>query len=300
VVGSIGSLVLDVTIAPQEGWPPAGFAEDGPEGGPPPSKQEKLRLDDDRDASIRIGGGGQAANFCAWSAALGEGARLVTRVGNDDLGTRLIAEIEAGGVEVRAVRSPEPTGAIAVLIGPGGERTFARQEKAVFGLRPEDVEEGWFRGLSLLHVPAYSLFAEPLASTTRRAVEIARDSGAIISIDLSSAAGIREYGGARLALDLAMLHPELVFANEAEAAELGAPLEGMAKVPVVKLGTRGARVFGRRVPASKVEAVDATGAGDAFAAAFCSAYLDGATPLEAAGRAVLVGAFAVTRMGARP
>jgi ribokinase len=97
-----------------------------------------------------------------------------------------------------------------------------------------------------------------------------------------------------------MLQPELVFANEAEAAELGAPLEGMAKVPVVKLGTRGARVFGRRVPASKVEAVDATGAGDAFAAAFCSAYLDGATPLEAAGRAVLVGAFAVTRMGARP
>jgi len=149
-------------------------------------------------------------------------------------------------------------------------------------------------------VPAYSLFAEPLASTTRRAVEIARADGAIVSIDLSSAAGIREYGGARLALDLAMLHPELVFANEAEAAELGAPLEGMAKVPVVKLGTRGARVFGRRVPASKVEAVDATGAGDAFAAAFCSAYLDGATPLEAAGRAVLVGAFAVTRMGARP
>ena len=74
----------------------------------------------------------------------------------------------------------------------------------------------------------------------------------------------------------------------------------MAKVPVVKLGTRGARVFGRRVPASRVDAVDATGAGDAFAAAFCSAYLDGATPLEAAGRAVLVGAFAVTRMGARP
>jgi ribokinase len=49
-----------------------------------------------------------------------------------------------------------------------------------------------------------------------------------------------------------------------------------------------------------VEAVDATGAGDAFAAAFCSAYLDGATPLEATGRAVLVGAFAVTRTGARP
>ena len=187
-----------------------------------------------------------------------------------------------------------------MLIGPGGERAFARQERAAFGLRPDDIEEGWFRGLSLLHVPAYSLFAEPLASTARRAVEIARDSGALISVDLSSAAGIREHGGARLALELALLRPELLFASEAEAKELGAPLEGMAKVPVVKLGTRGVRVYGRRVPASKVETVDATGAGDAFAAAFCSAYLDGATPLEAAGRAVLVGAFAVTRMGARP
>ena len=278
MVGSIGSLVLDVTIAPEG----------------------QLRLDDDRDASIRIGGGGQAANFCAWSAALGEGARLVTRVGRDELGERLIAEIEAGGVEVRAVRSPEPTGAIAVLLGPGGERTFARQERAVFGLRPEDVEEEWFLGLSLLHVPAYSLFVEPLASTARKAVEVAREGGALISVDLSSVAGIREYGGARLALELALLRPELVFASEAEADELGAPLEGMAKVPVVKLGTRGVRVYGRRVPASRVETVDATGAGDAFAAAFCSAYLDGATPLEAAGRAVLVGAFAVSRMGARP
>jgi ribokinase len=278
VVGSIGSLVLDVTIAPEG----------------------QLRLDDDRDASIKIGGGGQAANFCAWSAALGESSRLVTRVGDDDLGRRLVAEIEAGGVEVKAVLSPEPTGAIAVLVGPGGERTFARQERSALGLRPEDVDEAWFKGLQLLHVPAYSLFAEPLASTTRKAVEVARAGGALISVDLSSAAGIRDYGGARLALDLAMLRPELVFASEAEAAELGAPLDGIAKVPVIKLGTRGVLVFGRRVPASKVDTVDATGAGDAFAAAFCSAYLDGATPLEAAGRAVLVGAFAVTRMGARP
>ena len=278
MVGSIGSLVLDITVAP------AG----------------QLHLDDDSDASIKIGGGGQAANFCAWSAALGEGARLITRVGDDDLGRRLVSEIEVGGVEVKAVLGDQPTGAIAVLLSPTGERTFARQERSVTGLRPEEIEERWFTDLSLLHVPAYSLFSEPLASTTRRAVEIARGAGAIISVDLSSAVGIREFGGARLALELAMLHPELIFASESEAAELGAPLEGMAKVPVVKLGTRGARVFDRRVPASKVEAIDATGAGDAFAAAFCSAYLDGATPLEAAGRAVLVGAFAVTRMGARP
>lgn len=278
MVGSIGSLVLDVTIAP-----------DG-----------ELRLDDDRNASIRIGGGGQAANFCAWSAALGEPARLVTRVGSDALGDRLVAEIEAGGVEVKAVRGAEPTGAIAVLVGPDGQHSFARQPDAVLGLRAEDLNQEWFGDLALLHVPAYSLFSEPLASAARKAIAAARDGGALISVDLSSAADLRDHGGGRMAHELAELRPELLFARESEAAELGLPLEQIAKVPVLKLGTRGAQVFNRRVPASKVEAIDATGAGDAFAAAFCTAYLDGATPLEAAGRAVLVGAFAVTRMGARP
>jgi ribokinase len=112
--------------------------------------------------------------------------------------------------------------------------------------------------------------------------------------------GIRDYGGARMAYELALLQPELLFATEAEAAEVGAPLEGLAKLPVLKLGARGCRVFGRVVPAPAVQELDGTGAGDAFAAAFCAAYLDGATPLEAAGRAVLVGARAVSQLGARP
>ncbi len=278
MVVSIGTLVVDVKVKPQG----------------------QLRLDHDQEASIRLGGGGQAANFCAWSAALGEQVRLITRIGKDEAGRRLVAEIEAGGVDVKAVRSDEPTGAMVVLVAPTGKRTSARQQGAALGLRPEELEPEWLHGCGLLHIPAYSLFSEPIATASRRAAELARDQGAILSIDLSSAAGVRAYGGARLALDLAMLRPELLFASEAEAAELGTPLEGLAKVPVVKLGVRGARVFDRIMPASRVVAVDATGAGDAFAAAFCSAYLDGATPLEAAGRAVLVGAFAVTRMGARP
>jgi sugar/nucleoside kinase (ribokinase family) len=278
LIASIGELLLDVTITPE-----------GP-----------LRADDDRDASVRIGGGGQAANFCAWAASLGERARLVTKVGDDEAGRRLVAEIQAAGVEVLAVRGPEPTGAVAVLVGEDGERSLARQRGAATSLRREDLQPAWFEGVSLLHVPAYSLFREPLAASARRAMDLTRARGGLISIDLSSAADLREYGGPRMAHDLGRLRPEMLFATEREMAELGVPLEGLAKVPVVKLGSRGCLVFGRRFPAPPVEEVDGTGAGDAFAAAFCVAYLDGATPPEAAGRAVLVAAGAAAKRGARP
>ncbi len=247
---SVGELLLDVTTAPEG----------------------QLSLDDDREASISFGGGGQAANFCAWAASLGERARLITRVDSGESARRLLAEIEAGGVEV----------------------------KAVAGSGPQELEEEWFDGAELLHLTACSLFTEPLAAAARRAMDAVRARGSMVSVDLSCAAGHREQGGARLAYDLARVRPELLFATEAEAAGLGVPLEGLAKVPVVKLGARGCRVFGRRVPAPVVSEVDGSGAGDAFAAAFCAAYLDGATPLEAAGRAVLVGARAVTKAGAGP
>lgn len=280
MIAALGPLVLDVTIAPEG----------------------QLRLDDDRDASIDVGGGGQAANFCAWCAALGEKARLITKVGSDRLGQRLVEELEQSGVEVKAARGQEPTGAIAVLLGPQGERTFARQPGASLQLAADEVEESWLDGVELIHLPAYSLFKEPIAGAARKAVETLRSKNrkAILSIDLSSAADIEQYGGARLALELTMLRPELLFASEPEAQALEAPLEGIAKVPVIKRGANGARVFDRNIPAHRVELKDATGAGDAFAAAFCSAYLDGASPLEAAGRAVLVGALAVGRKGARP
>jgi sugar/nucleoside kinase (ribokinase family) len=278
LIAAIGELVLDVTIAPEDDLIP----------------------DDERDARIRIGGGGQAANFCAWAASLGEPARLLTRVGDDEAGRRLVAELGEGGVEVLAARGPEPTGAIAVLLGPDGRRTFARQQGAGRGLRPEDVQAAWLAGVRLLHVSAYALFGEPSASAVRRAAELAREEGALLSVDLGSAADVRAFGAARLASTLTELRPELLFGTEPEMAELGAPAGSVGAVPVVKLGPRGCRVLGRRVPAPAVDAVDGTGAGDAFAAAFCVAYLDGATPLEAAGRAVLVAARAVTQMGARP
>jgi sugar/nucleoside kinase (ribokinase family) len=278
VLVSIGDLVLDVSIVPQA----------------------PLEPNDDTPASITIGGGGQAANFCAWAAALGEPARLVTRIGDDESGKRLVADLEARGVEVRAVWAAEPTGAIAVLIAPDGARTMATQRGASVGLSPADLDEAWFRDAQLLHVPAYSLFLEPLASATRAAIRIVREAKGMLAVDLSSAAGLRAYGPSRMAYVLARLTPEVLFATEKEAATLAVPLESLAQVPVLKRGALGCTVFGREIASPDVQAVDPTGAGDAFAAAFCVAWLRGATPVEAAESAVSAASRSVSLVGARP
>src|ERR1700674_2032373 len=124
LIVSIGDLVLDIAIVPEGA----------------------LVADDDSPATITMGGGGQAANFCAWVAALGEPVRLVTRVGDDERGHQLVAGMKEFGVEVFPVWGQEPTGAVAVVVGPGGERSMATQRGASIGLRPEDLRQLWFKG----------------------------------------------------------------------------------------------------------------------------------------------------------
>jgi ribokinase len=278
LIVSLGDLLQDITIVPEA----------------------PLCPDDDTPATIALGGGGQAANFCAWTAALGDGARLVTRVGDDETGRRLVADLEARGVDVRAVWAAEATGSIAVLVDGEGRRTMATDRGASVGLSPDDLEDGWFHDARLLHVPAYSLFVEPISSAARAAIRAVRAVKGMLAVDLSSAAGLRAYGPSRMAYVLARLTPEVLFATEAEAATLAVPLDSLAQVPVLKLGAAGCRVFGKTIAAPDVDAVDPTGAGDAFAAAFCSAWLRGAAPVEAAQHGVDAATRSVLLAGARP
>jgi sugar/nucleoside kinase (ribokinase family) len=103
-----------------------------------------------------------------------------------------------------------------------------------------------------------------------------------------------------MAYVLARLSPEVLFATKAEAQTLAVPLESLAQVPVLKLGRAGCVVYGHSIPAPEARVIDSTGAGDAFAAAFCVAWLHGATPIEAAERAVEAASESVTVPGARP
>ena len=223
----------------------------------------ELAVGGDVPAETRLLPGGQAANVAAWVAHLGERARFLGKRG-DDLVSRLVTEeLRARDVEVIGPVVTGRGGVVVALVGPDGERTMASDRGVSVELSPEEIAGGWLV-CDHLHVSGYSLASEPQRSGVEAAVRHAREHGARVSVDLAAATVVGAVGDAFREV-LRRLEPDLVFCNEDEERALGGPLDGPAWI--VKLGARGARVGRDHYPATTVPyVVDATGAGDAFAA----------------------------------
>jgi sugar/nucleoside kinase (ribokinase family) len=218
--------------------------------------------------------GGSAANVAAAAARLGFPARFLGQVGVDPIGGALVADLAATGVETGFVRRGGRTGTIVVLVDPSGERTMLTDREACSELSEPDPL--WLDGVSILHVPMYSLADGPMAATARTLITWAHERGVAVSIDVSSVALIVERGRAAVHRLLADLRPSLVFANAGEAEVLGIVDQVAGAVTVVKHGAAPAVVHTSRgrheIPAESVgEVTDTTGAGDAFAAGFLTA-----------------------------
>ena len=238
----------------------------------------------DTDAAISAGVGGQAANVAAWVAELGGTARLIAARGND-LAAQLVAgELARRRVDLVGPLLDGPTGVVVSLSAGGSKRSMLTDRGVGPRLAAADIDAGWLADFTWLHLPAYSLVAEPV----RAAALAAAAQATRLSVDLSSTAALVGYGVGRFRELIGRLGPEVVFGNEAEVALVG-DLPGSEVV--VKLGRRGVRAGGISYPARPTQPVDATGAGDAFAAGYLVGGVD--LGLEAAARAV-------AKMGAMP
>jgi sugar/nucleoside kinase (ribokinase family) len=226
-----------------------------------------------------------------------------------------VAALREDGVLVRAVR---PAGArtarIGMLVDPAtGDRSFVAERGAADLLRPVDLDPAWFRGLSLLHLPAYSLLGAPLGDAGRAAVGRARAAGARVSLDLASAGPLLADGRAAAHALVRDVAPDLLFTNAPEAAAfLGradpAPLLDFAPLAIVKRGAGGATLLARgpggAAPGVRLEVAtrprvvaDTTGAGDAFDAGFLASWLaaGAVTTPDVLRRAVVAGHRAAGR-----
>ncbi len=235
---------------------------------------------DDTHGQTRAGAGGQAANVAAWAAALGAEARFVGKRGADGAGELVESDLLRRAVDVLGPPPVGRNGVVVSLVDVDGNRTMVSDRGAAPELAPDELEPEWFDRADWLHLSGYSLMGEPIGSAAERAVQLAREAGARISVDLSSVNLIREFGRDQLAERLARMKPDVVFGNEAEHEELPVATD----LRITKRGPRGASMDGQHLPPVPGEVVDTTGAGDALAAG----YLVGGPQLamEAAARCI--------------
>jgi ribokinase len=252
--------------------------------------------------------GGKGANQAVAAARLGAEVAMVGRVGTDSFGDELLTNLKKDGVSIEGVEHDpnEPTGAALILVEEGGENMIAVARgagrmvgeadvsRATKGLRERDVL------LLQLEIPMAAVAAAARAGNA---------AGARVILNAAPAAPLEAGLVSQLeVLVINELEAEAFLgrpaANPAQAEEAARAAVAMgAQSAVVTLGAAGAVLAQgnsiHRMKAQRVEAVDTTGAGDAFVGALAAALAAGAALVEAAELAGAAGAAAVTKPGAQ-
>ncbi|WP_370932800.1 ribokinase [Amycolatopsis sp. cg13] len=243
--------------------------------------------------------GGKGANTAVAAGKLGADVALLGAVGDDPYGRMLRDSLSNAGVDTQFVRTVDrPTGIAYITVTPDGENSILVSPGANSALEPGDITDEALDGTGVL----VASLEVPLP-TIERAVVRAREKGVRVLLNLSPAAEVSPETLAALDVLLVNEH-EAAYLLGSEDADPRKLLELGPRAAVVTLGAKGAAVIegdkSTTVESPKVEAVDTTGAGDAFAGALAAALADGADLVEAAQRAVKVAAVTVTRHGAQP
>ena len=239
--------------------------------------------------------GGKGANQAVAAARLGAQVAMVGRVGADAQGAWLREGLWTEGVEVEHVREDRqaPTGVAMIAVDARGENTIVVSPGANARVDARDVAAASdvVRGAEVVLVQ-HEVPAEAVAAAIATA-------GGTVVLNPAPARG--------LAAPVDVLVPnrgelETLAGGRGDPVTLARSIAA-ARAVVVTLGEEGAVVVegdrAERVRAPHVEAVDTTGAGDAFCGALAEALAGGATVLEAARWAVRVAAVSVTRPGPR-
>ena len=246
--------------------------------------------------------GGKGANQAVAASRLGSRVRMVGMVGEDAIGVALRQGLAAEGILTDTVdTAPGMSGMAAISLTPDGENAITVAQGA----------NGELAAARILALPD-ELFAckallvqleVPLAAVAA-AARRARAQGAIILLnpspprqDLEETVGLSQW------LVPNRLEATLL-TGIADPAAAGRALRAQGpEVVCVTLGAEGALVVTRgeerQIAAPKVQAVDTTGAGDAFMGALAVALCEGRDPFGAAEFAVAAGALATRRKGAQ-
>ncbi len=264
--------------------------------------------------------GGAPMNAAVALARLGTPARFCGVVGDDGFGQRLRRLLDREGVDATALRSiaSEPTSIAYAWRDERGDGHFQLIRMADRMVSATDVALAGVENAASLLVGSVALAAEPSRSAITTAVSIARDAGVPVVFDINVRPTIWPDREALASACEPVLQAATVLKVSLDDAvhlwDAGTPETVMercraypASLVVVTDGSRGVAVCDpqagtiRRFAVEPVDAIDPTGAGDAFTAALINRLIacDWNTPADEDVRfAMAAGALATTRQGA--
>ena len=254
--------------------------------------------------------GGCAINAATALARLNLPVEVIGKIGCDAFGDFVLAAMKERGIGVRGVKRDDKVGTSAtmVMVEPDGERRFVHYIGANARMKLEDVDFQMVAGASILHIAGSLVMPGIDGEPTAELLLKARSAGVITFLDV-----VWDDTGRWMEV----LKPCLPYIDyfvpslpEAQAMTgLNTPLEaaqmlldhGVGTVGL-KMGSEGCLVLNSKdqiqLPSFQVDVVDATGAGDAFAAGFIAGIWQDWSLEKTARFANAVGALCVTGVGA--
>jgi sugar/nucleoside kinase (ribokinase family) len=253
---------------------------------------------------LALGGSGGIVSSAA--ARLGLAVAHVGVVGDDAAGRFVLGELRARGVDLAWCRVDRAVSTgITVALSRGDDRAMLTAPGAIAALRPEDVPAAAIARARHVHVSSFYL-QTGLQDGVVDLLARARAAGATTSLDCGWDPREEWAGG----LDAALGQTDIFLPNAEEACRIAGTddvhgaLESLAArvaTVAIKLGERGAVARSSDASAAAgpppVEMVDATGAGDSFAAGFLHGHLDGRPLSDMTRLAVACGALSTRALG---
>jgi sugar/nucleoside kinase (ribokinase family) len=258
--------------------------------------------------------GGSVANSIAGLASFGAKCGFIGRVAADQFGGIFRHDIRSLGIAYTTDPAEDgaPTARCLVLVTPDGERTMNTFLGASVDFAPGDLDPDLIEGAKIVYLEGYLFDKDAAKSAFREAAKRAKAAGAKVALTLSDPFCVERHRD-----DFRKLVKEdadIVFANEKEITTLyevnsfdeaaDAALHD-CELAVLTRSEDGSMILGAgettEIPADPVSKVmDATGAGDLYAAGFLFGLTQG-LPVETCGRlGSLAAAEVISHIGARP
>ncbi len=275
-----------------------------------------LEFNQQPDGNYLPGHGGDTSNCAIAAARQGASVGYVTHIGADTFGNSFMDLWQAEGVDTSTVRQVNEahTGVYFVTHGANGhEFSYFRAGSASSRMGPDDLPVSALQSVKILHVSGISqAISDTAADAVFAAIQTVKDAGGMVSYDTNLRLKLWPIERARAVTHAAMAQCDIALPGLDDAEQLTGLcdpdaiadfyLNLGAKIVALTLGAEGTLVATperrERVEGRRVEAVDATAAGDTFDGAFLSRIVAGDDPFQAARYANAAAALSTQGYGA--